>query len=145
LGSSFTFFLLLFFENANLNNLDFVFFIYNILGVCPSGRPPWVVCLGGALVGMCNLGEGWRRILFLDRIFSLGFFIKPIVYSRSFFLLRYYHLVGNGVFGCRRCYRFSEVTFDVLQLGGGVRPMGGVGFRNKGSRKKGLTLYLSSF
>jgi hypothetical protein len=28
---------------------------------------------------------------------------------------------------------------------GGVRPMGGVGFRNKGSRTRGLTLYLSDF
>jgi hypothetical protein len=25
--------------------------------LCPCGRPPWVVCWG-ALVGMCNLGEG---------------------------------------------------------------------------------------
>jgi hypothetical protein len=24
---------------------------------------------------------------------------------------------------------------------GGVRPMGGVGFKNKGSRRRGLTLY----
>jgi hypothetical protein len=34
--------------------------VYNILGVCLSGcdRPPWVVCWWGALVGMCNLGEG---------------------------------------------------------------------------------------
>jgi len=30
-------------------------------------------------------------------------------------------------------------------MGGGIRPMGGVGFRNKGSRKRGLTLYLSNF
>jgi len=29
--------------------------------------------------------------------------------------------------------------------GQGVRPMGGVGFKNKGSRKRGLTLYLSNF
>jgi hypothetical protein len=28
--------------------------------------------------------------------------------------------------------------------GGGVRPMGGMGFRNKGSRRRGLTLYLSN-
>jgi hypothetical protein len=29
---------------------------------------------GGAFVGVCNLGEGWWRILFLDRILSWGFF-----------------------------------------------------------------------
>jgi hypothetical protein len=54
------------------------------------------------------------RILFLDRIFFLGFLIKPKVYSISSFLLRYYRLIGNGAFGCRRCYRFSEVTSDAL-------------------------------
>jgi hypothetical protein len=27
----------------------------------------------------------------------------------------------------------------------GVWPMGGMGFRNKGSRRRGLTLYLSNF
>jgi hypothetical protein len=101
--------------------------------------------LGGVLVGMCNLGEGWWKIFFLDRIFSLGFLIELRVCIRSSFWFRYYHLVENGAFGCRRCYRFSEVTSDALSLGGGVRPMGGVGFRNKGSRRRGLTLYLSNF
>jgi hypothetical protein len=57
-------------------------------------------------------------ILFLDRIFFLGFLIEPKVCSRSSFLFRYYHPVGNGAFGCRRCYKFSEVTFDALQLRG---------------------------
>jgi hypothetical protein len=71
--------------------------------------------------------------------------IEPRACNKSFFLLKYYHPVGNGAFGCRRCYKFSEVTFDVLQWGGGIRPMGGVGFRNKGSRRRGLTLYLSNF
>jgi hypothetical protein len=47
-------------------------------------------------------------------IFSLGFFIKPSVCSRSSFLLKYYHPIGNGAFGCRRCYKFSEVTSDAL-------------------------------
>jgi hypothetical protein len=79
-------------------------------------------------------------------IFSLGFLIEPRVCSISSFLLRYYHPVGNGAFRCRRCYRFSEIISDALQLGGGgVRPMGGVGFRNKGSRRRGLTLYLNNF
>jgi len=34
---------------------------------------------------------------------------------------------------------------QVLQWGGGVRPMGRVGFRNKESTGRGLTLYLSNF
>jgi hypothetical protein len=94
---------------------------------------------------MCNLGEGWR-IFFLDRIFSLGFLIKPKVYSISSFLLRYYHPIGNGAFGCKMCYIFLEVTSNALQLGGGgIRPMRGVGFRNKRSKRRGLTLYLSNF
>jgi len=43
--------------------------------------------------------------------------------------------LGSGFF----CY------FTMGGEGGGVRPMGRVGFRNKGSMGKGLTLHLSNF
>jgi hypothetical protein len=41
-------------------------------------------------------------------------------------------------------------AYDIVYLmlynwGGGVRSMGWVGFRNKGSRRRGLTLYLNNF
>ncbi len=41
---------------------------------------------------------------------------------------------------------WDQVFFVTLQWGGGgVRPTGRVGFRNKGSMGRGLTLYLSNF
>ncbi len=75
----------------------------------------WVSCgthvmgYGSCRTGGYSVGQ-WTSMV----IFSLGFLIKPRVCSISSFLLRYYHPIGNGAFGCRRCYRFSEVTYDAL-------------------------------
>ncbi len=58
--------------------------------------------------------------------------------------------VGQGSEG--KCFFFVFFGSSLLFLGvvgvargGRVRPMGGVGFRNKGSMRRGLTLYLSNF
>ncbi len=47
-----------------LNRLEYIL-VYNILGVCPSGPPPWVVCWGG-LYSICVIwGRDYLVVLFI--------------------------------------------------------------------------------
>jgi hypothetical protein len=82
---------------------------------------------------------------FLSKIIGHGIGVIQKCGTWSWHVLAYWNKCLCLKISSLRLLEFSLLLYNGGGTGGGVRPMGQVGFKNKGSMGRGLTLYLSNF